>query len=331
MLAAAYPDALSQALRFFIILPMIANRRPERRITRQTLADACHCSIKTIGRDIIALQSLGIPLHYDAADRTYTLPEKGWNPITLTLTGTEVMALSLARGVFARFPLFPLRDDITTTLDKLTLGLPPLLRERMNAAANAWNELGGLARDYTQAPVALLTNACVQRRTVEMLYDSRSGGTCQRRLVDPYRFDVRDGRYLEMDAWCHIGEKVKTFALDRVLEARLTEQTFAVRPWNPDDEGVVGGLRGGKRVEVEVRFDAEVAPFAQARNWPFQADFSKPDSAGCVVMRAQVQGVEGIVRELLTWRRHAVVIGGSELRERMIEEVRALSALYPET
>jgi predicted DNA-binding transcriptional regulator YafY len=147
--------------------------------------------------------------------------------------------------------------------------------------------------------------------------------------VDPYRLDRRDGRYLEMQAWCHENRMVRTFALNRVLEARVTEETFAVREWNASDEGVVGGLRGGPLVGLEVCFDAVVAPFARERQWPFKATFEE-GAGGSLILRGQVHGMDGIVRELLSWRHHVRVLGGPELRARMVEEVRALAALYPD-
>ena len=37
-----------------------------------------------------------------------------------------------------------------------------------------------------------------------------------------------------------------------------------------------------------------------------------------------------IIRELLSWRYHAQVLGGPKLRAAMIAEIRALALLYPE-
>jgi predicted DNA-binding transcriptional regulator YafY len=150
---------------------------------------------------------------------------------------------------------------VTTTLDKATAGLSPQLSALVETALAAWNDAGGMARDYSQVPLQILMTAAVRKRTVEMLYASRSSET-RRRRIDPYRLDRREGRYLEMQAWCHENREVRTFALNRVLEARLTEETFPLREWNASDEGVVGGLRGGSMVAVEVCFDAVVAPFA---------------------------------------------------------------------
>lgn len=323
-------EALAQLARLFTILHLVSARRAGRPLGRTALANACQCSTKTIDRDLKLLEAAHVPVRYERQERAYTLPDKSAVTSLVTMTPTDALALALMRGLLANpdSPL-PFAAEMQTALDKATGLLAPPLQSLMDAAIAGLHEPGGAARDYGQAPVQKLLTAVAKRQTVEMLYASRSSGVTDRRAVDPYRLDRRDGRYLEMQAWCHRRREVRTFALDRVLDLRATGETFTRREWNDSDEGIVGGLRGGPRIAVEVRFDGVVAPFARERKWPFVATFEDAPE-GSVVVRGEVQGLDGIVRELLTWRRHAVALGGPELRARMAEEVRAMSALYPD-
>lgn len=322
--------SVSQVLRLFTILHLVATRRPEKRLGRQHLAHACDCSTRTVGRDLALLQSANIPLTYNATERTFCLPEKTWCLSFQVMTQADALGLALVEGLLARDDAaLPFLCQLHTTLAKAGIGLSPALRLLRDSAATALTEVGGVARDYSQAPLRTLLLAAARKETVEILYESRSSGVVKNRKVDPYRLDRRDGRYLEMQAWCHEHREVRTFALDRVREARRLEQTFIVRPWESSDAGVVGGLRGGKPIVVEVRFDPVVAAFARERRWPFEATFTLTPEGG-VLLHGVVQGVEGIVRELLSWRRHAVVLGGPELRARMQEEIQAMSRHYTE-
>ena len=325
-----FSDPLARALRYFKILLTIANRPDGKCLGREHLAAACGCDIKTIGRDLRSLKTSGIFVEYDRVERTYVLPDKGVSVLAATLTHTEVMALALVRGLLASSPHFPMASEVESAIETVTAGLPPGFRRTLDAAAQALNAVQPAVRDYSQAPVQPLLMAHRTLETVEILYNSRSSGKCERRLVDPYRLDQREGRYLEIQAWCHNNKTVRTFALDRVLDVRQTGRNFVMRAWDDSDAGVVGGLRGGKLVNIEIRFDPVVAPFARDRRWPFAAVFTEPDPPdGSVVLQGQTQGVEGIVRELLSWRRHVTVLGGPELRTRMIEEIHAIAALYP--
>jgi predicted DNA-binding transcriptional regulator YafY len=321
-------DAPVRAARLFKIVTLVAGRRQGERIGREQLASACECTVKTIQRDLQCLQEARIPLEYDLNGRTYTLPDRGWRFPVATMTPGDAMALAVARGLLLNTPAaLPLTAEIAAALEKATAGLTPELRAMLETAARALADRSGTARDYSRAPAAPLLEAISRRRTVEMLYDSRSSRTRERRTVDPYRLDRRDGRYFELHAWCHRRSQVRTFALDRILEVRVTERPFVLRPWDDSDEGVVGGLRGGPLLPLEVRFDPVVAPYARERRWPFRASFEEQGD-GSVVMRGTVRGAEGIVRELMTWQRHAEVLGGPELRARMAEEVAAMAAVY---
>jgi predicted DNA-binding transcriptional regulator YafY len=321
-------EPVVQALRLFTILRLTAARRPGRRISKQVLAEACECSTKTIQRDLRLLEAAQIPIDYDPVEHSYYLPDKGWSAPLVSLTARDALALAFLRSqIVERAAQMPFASQIESALDKVMAGLSPQLRTVMETAAVAMHVPGGLARDYSHAPFGLVLQAIRGRLTLEILYESRRSGTRDWRRVDPYRIDQREGRYLEIQAWCHKNQAVLTFALDRLHDARLTQETFELRSWSDSDEGVVGGLRGGPWVEVVVRFDPVVAQYARDKNWPFKAQF-EADANGSVTMTCRVQGVDGMLRELLSWRRHAEVLGGPEMRAAMVEEVEAMSALY---
>lgn len=325
---ASTSNPLTRALRMFTILTLVAARRPGRPVGREQLMEACHCCAKTIDRDLRLLNEGQIPISYDANERSYVLPDKGWSLTARTLTHTDSATLAVALALLGQAPeAVPLAEQISQTLDKVSLGLPPELRDRMRASVSLLHRSGSSARDYSRAPLLLLLNAARRQETVEILYDSRRSGTCENRRVDPCRLDDREGRYWEMQAWCHRDARVKTFALDRVLEARLTGDRFAPHTWDDSDVGVFGGLRGSEWIEADVHFDAIVAPYARDRIWPMPVTFEEGPE-GSIRMRGRVRGVDGLVRELLSWRRHVVVLGGPELRRRMEEEVQAMAILY---
>jgi predicted DNA-binding transcriptional regulator YafY len=322
-------DAPARAARLFKIVTLIASRRSGERIGREQLAGACDCTVKTIQRDLLCLQEATVPIEYDPLARSYVLAERGWKYPLVQMTATDAMALAMARGLLLNTPVaLPFTMEIAAALEKATAGLTPAMRTLMEAAAQAFSDRGGTARDYSRAPLGLLLEAISRRQTVTMDYESRSSGVREARTVDPYRLDRRDGRYFELHAWCHRRQQVRTFALDRIGDVTPTGEAFTPRPWDANDEGVIGGLRGGPLVAVEVQFDTRVATYARERRWGFRTTFEEAPG-GSVVMRGVVRGTEGILKELLTWQRHARVLGGPELRARMTEEVTAMAALYP--
>ena len=324
-------DSLRRAIRLFKIVTLVLSNPPGMPLGRDELSFSCGCGVQTIHRDVKDLRSAGIPLEYDAQTRSYRLPDKEWVFPLAPLTSQDALAVALARSLLA-VPGIPQRSALAAVLDKITAGLPPVLRALLAEAAVAVRP-AALVRDYSQAPLSQLIQAAAARQTVEIDYVSASGKERTWRRLDPYAVEPRDGQFWELHAWDHRRGEIRTFALDRVGEMRTTGQVFAVKEaeWAAfaGATGVIGGLRGGTPEEVDVRFDQPVASYALARRWPEGLTCTAgPDGTGHLA--GKTQGLDGITAELLRWRRHAEVLGGPALRARMREELQAMLHLYDE-
>lgn len=322
-------DALARVARLFKIITLVTSQTAGRSLGREQLAEACECSPRTIQRDTDLLQEAGIPLTYDAGQRAYVLPERGWTFPIAPLTSEDVLSLALLQEIIG-MPGFPQPRELQATLRRLTAGIPSGLADLMREASQALR-LGSSTRDYSRAPIQGLIAAASARQTVEIDYLSRSGRGRSWRRVEPYVVDAREGRFWELHGWCPRNNAIRTFALDQVLEMRLTGETFVVR--EPDwtlfagAQGIVGGVRSGLSVAIDVLFLPEVALYARDRHWPDGLVLTLQDD-GTARLQGQVQGVAGIVPELLRWRRFCRVDGGPELRTKIIEELNAMADLY---
>ncbi len=323
-------DALQRVARLFKIVTLVRSHASYQPLGRGVLAEACLCSERTIQRDIELLAEAGIPITYDFSRCAYALPEgSGWVFPVLSLTPEDALTLALVRGIVG-IEGMPHQQSLLSTLEKLTASLSPALRLLFQQAASAFQP-GKPVRDYSRAPLSLLAQAAQAQETVELDYSSRSAGQRTWRRVDPYVVETREGLFWELHGWCHSRQALRTFALDQVLEARVTGEQFAWHEaeWSKFSQtrGIVGGLRGGRQVDVRVRFSAEVVAYASSRHWPAGLTLS-PEPDGTALLTGTAQGIGGIIKEVLPWRRHAVVEGGALLRTAMAEEVRAMAALY---
>lgn len=323
-------DALQRVARLFKIVTLVRSHASCQTLGRGALAEACLCSERTIQRDMELLAGAGIPIAYDFSRCAYTLPkDSGWVFPIMSLIPEDALTLALVRGIVGMEGM-PHQQALLATLEKLTASLSPALRLLFQQAALAFQP-GRPVRDYSHAPLRLLTQAVQAQETVELDYFSRSAGQRAWRRVDPYAVEAREGVFWELHGWCHLRQALRTFALDQVREARVTGEQFALREreWLEFSQtgGIVGGLRGGQPIDVQVRFSAEVASYASSRHWPAGLTLS-PALDGTALLTGTVQGLGGILKEVLPWRRHAVVEGGALLRAAIAEEVRAMAALY---
>ncbi len=328
--APSHSDALAHVARLIKIVTLVRSRREGERLGRSALARVCECVPRTIARDLDLLAEAGIPIEYDPALRSYTLPDKGWVYPVATLTPEDALSLALAQSLLSA-PGLPQPAALRASLDKTTAGFSPALRQLFDEAAQALLP-AALPRDYSDASLDALLAAAGARQTVEIDYESRSGGTRVWRPVDPYAVEPRDGLFWELHGWCHRRAAIRTFALDQVRAVRPLSDAFTRREaeWEAFTRTQAAfGLRGGPPLPVDVLFLPPVADYARGRRWPDGLSLTtQPDGAARLTGRAL--GADGLVTELLRWRRFCRVDGGPELRARMVAELRAMAALYPE-
>jgi len=328
-MALGHSEALQRVARLFKIVTLVRSQTGGRPLGRAELAAACECDKRTIQRDLQLLQEAGIPIDYDYGRRAYTLPEKGWVFPIAPMTAEDALALALAREIVGA-PGLPQQEAMAAALNKLTASLSPALGELMRDAAKVLRS-GRPVRDYSQSPITELVAAATRRETVEVDYRSRSRGERAWRRIDPYVVEARDGHFWELHGWCHRNAAIRTFALDQVFGMRPTEERFPAREaeWAAfaGAKGIIGGMRGREAVAVSVVFLPEVAAYAQDHRWAEGLTLAvEPD--GSARLTGTAQGMDGLVPELLRWRRFCRVEGGPELQARMAEEVRAMAALY---
>ena len=64
-----------------------------------------------------------------------------------------------------------------------------------------------------------------ERRSIDILYESRHSGKTTRRRVDPYGLVYYAGEWL-MVGYCHLRESTRHFTLDSISELKETNQIF---------------------------------------------------------------------------------------------------------
>lgn len=123
----------------------------------------------------------------------------------------------------------------------------------------------------------------------------------------------------------------RNFLLMRIRDVEFTSrlfeppEAFDLQRYLHDSFGRFSGH--GKREEVRVLFDADVAPYLRERPWhASQQLFERGD--GSVEARFQVSHLNDIERRVLACGAHAKVLAPRELRERMKRSAAAVVALY---
>lgn len=189
------------------------------------LAERFEVSTRTVERDLSALQQSGVPI-YAMAGRTggYTIDRMHSLP-PLNFTAAEVAAVATA---LASTSSTPFGQAGRSALQKILA----VLRE---VDARGAHDLAQRVRIFDngqrQRAPAVVEHAIVQRRVVRLDYVDKTD-TLTVRVVEPVAvLGVHPNWYLW--AWCRLREAPRSFRLDRIRGAQMTDEVAPDRGLDP--------------------------------------------------------------------------------------------------
>jgi predicted DNA-binding transcriptional regulator YafY len=286
-------------------------------------------SRRTVYRDLRALEGeIGIPLWNDGG--RWGIVEGAFLP-PLRLTLDEAVAFFLAARLTAQFA-DRYDPDTGAAFQKLAEILPPVVARHLERTIDV---LASRPPDERLTRnLRVLARAWAERRVVELTYDAATyspGRPPRRSRVHPYLIEASaTTRALYLMGYDESRGAVRTFKLQRVLELSIAPETF-----EPPDPAVVqegldrawGVIADQEEVEVELRFDAEIAGLVTETTWHPTEQVTR-EADGSIVWRARVPGTLEIRRWILQWGAQVEVLAPPELRAEVAATYRNAAARY---
>lgn len=194
-----------------------------RRLTADDAARHYGISVRTVYRDLSALEDAGFPLTGTPGDG-YTLAE-GAQLKGLAITPDEAEALVLAARIFQRDADDTLTNTLQGAVAKLESTLSIDARRRLKTHRATVRVAG---KKHEAGPLSLLLEAVHSRRVLRLTYDGINRGQTTERDVEPLGL-LRIADSWMMPAWCRLRGEVRVFRSDRVRKAVPTGETFVER------------------------------------------------------------------------------------------------------
>ncbi|MEY4747850.1 MAG: hypothetical protein RIQ60_64 [Pseudomonadota bacterium] len=236
------------------------------------------------------------------------------------LTMHQLIAGLDGGGILARH-LAPLQDKLQAMLGAGEAEVRELMK-RVRIAQPARRPVG--LQCFERVGAALLG-----RRRLALLYYTRSKRAESSRVVSPQRLvHYRNTWYL--DAWCHAQDGLRRFALDAVRGADLLDQRardVAMKAVEAElDSGY--GIYGGRPLhQASLLFAPAAAAWVAAEVWHVdQRQTLLPD--GSLRLSLPYSDDTELVMDLLRHGPDVQVLAPPELRERVVERLRAALAAY---
>lgn len=273
---------------------------------------------------------LQMPLIYDRSRGGYCYDEKLRNTYELPglwFNADELNALMTSHQLLAKVQpgvldpyIAPLRERLATLLEHRRAGSKEIFnRVRILPIASRETHL----EDFQQC-----ANALVRRRRLRVLYSSRSRAEVSERWISPQRLVYyRDNWYL--DAWCHLREGLRTFALDRLRALESGDAAKDIDDATLDEHltRTYGIFSGPVTARAVIHFSADAARWIADEEWhPDQT--SRHLSDGRWELEIPYGNPTELIRDILKFGADAEVISPPELRVQVKTALEQALALY---
>ncbi|GAB0101617.1 YafY family protein [Nocardia sp. JMUB6875] len=203
--------------RLYAIVEELRAISPRLRTARE-LAARHGVSVRTVERDISALQQSGVPIYADVGRRGGYALEKSMSLPPLNFTAAEAVALAVA---VARADDGPFAAAGRSALRKI---LAAMSQQNADAARQLALRVRLFDAPEAVAPMPIppeVEQAVVARRVLRIEYLDRSGVLSEREVEPVALLHGSNGWYLL--AWCRLRDEPRNFRLDRMKGIELTE------------------------------------------------------------------------------------------------------------
>jgi proteasome accessory factor C len=157
--------------------------------------------------------------------------------------------------------------------------------------------------------IATFTDAIHEHRLVEVEYQKVGEESAVTHVVEPYVLE-RQLPYWYVHTWDRTRDDVRSFRLDRMRSARLSEETF-----EPRDGFESSPLRDAR--VARIHYSKAVARYETERG-------AVPLADGTALAEHKVGSTEWLVSEILRFRGEAVVLEPDDLRQSVADRAREL-------
>jgi proteasome accessory factor C len=317
--------AQAQLERILYLLPAAAR---EDGVRLDELARALHVTVKQLVSDINEVAARAYYHHAGSGDEFQIMLESDRVRVHTTgefkrpvrLSGREALALGLGLRILAGETVGSQRSELLALATRLERSLAAPVQPIARAAPT--REVLREAAPYAPPHVdeyeidvgddqyfATLADATRERRTLRIQY-LKPGGDPAWRTIEPYRLVYANGSWYVLGRDADLDE-VRTFRVDRVLEARILDSEFVV----PSDFDATAHIRGDGRVFHKQEHTRAVVRYSpRVARWITERMQVEPDADGCVVVEHEVAEADWLVRHVLQYGAEAEVLSPDSLR-----------------
>ena len=303
--------------------------RTGRSFNNAELAAKLEVSESTARRDIDVLRDrYGCSLDYDATSRGWTLKDDTFELPGLWFNPSEIHALlamlHLLRGLQPGLldpHVEPLRSRLTELLNERGHSIEEVERR--------FKIIHFATRKVEVKHFELVTSAVLRRKRLVLEYANRDKRETTTREVSPLQLVHYRGNWL-LDAYCHMREKLRTFALDAIQTVAIADKAaieVSRQELAAHFESGYGIYAGVADKRARLKFTPAIAQYVSLETW-HEKQTSYRESDGSFVLEVPYSFDTELVKDLLRFGADVEVLSPPDLRQAVAGALCAAANIY---
>ena len=245
---------------------ILTHLQSKKRVTAQEMADRFNISLRTVYRDVKALDESGVPVIGEAGSG-YTIME-GYRLPPVMFTQEEASALLLGAKLAEQFTDGSVKRHFHAALFKIKAVLRSPDKEYVESLTEHIEIVSRYTpdNDSPQQYLSSLQQAIVHKKLVQLHYRSNLKEEVTRRKVEPIGL-LHYGSAWHLIGWCHLRNDYRDFRLSRMLGIVLEDEVFDPSA-HPSIKKYIEQIRtSSDLLEAIVRFEKRVVKHLQEQKY----------------------------------------------------------------
>jgi predicted DNA-binding transcriptional regulator YafY len=196
----------------------------KRLLTAASLSDRFEVSMRTIYRDIKALEQAGIPV-LTVEGKGFTLMD-GYRVPPIMFTEAEAAALITAEQLIVHSTDASLAHEYQKAIEKVRVVLQQNTRQRMEVLANRIAVSPALKPSGFSRSLSTIQQALTAYQVLQINYHARHTDANTVREVEPFALYYSGQESWLLIAYCRLRMDFRMFSLDRIMSVKLLNEAF---------------------------------------------------------------------------------------------------------
>lgn len=305
---------------------ILVHLQSKKRVTAQELADRFGLSLRTVYRDIKALDESGVPVIGEAGIG-YSVME-GYRLPPVMFTQDEAAALILISKFAEKFADQQDKRNFESALFKIKAVLRSTDKEFVEELDSRVAVQTGPVPvdDSMELHLSAMRKAIVEKRVITIQYYSAYKEETTERQAEPIGL-LHYSQAWHFIGWCRLRQDYRDFRMDRIRRLQIMDTRFDDSA-HPSLQEYMGQLKRERELtEVVISFDKEMARYMFSQKY-YYGYVSEEERDGRIFMRFLSAHIDSLARWLLMYTNAARIEHPESLQQHVQTLLQELNLHY---